>query len=92
MRLPEMFRPILWSYRFQDIDSELHQEDIIINTINYGRLEHWRWMIEHYGKEKIRSILERGLVTEFDRHSRNLAKLVFSVSSFRTGRPTRYVT
>lgn len=81
--LPEMFRPILWSYRFADLDLNRHKAEIIIQTINYGSLKHWRWIIRHYGKEAIRTVLKRRLTTEFNPESRHLAQLLFNVNHFR---------
>ncbi|MFH1354350.1 MAG: hypothetical protein ABIH36_03610 [bacterium] len=79
-RLPEMFRPIMWSYRFEDIDADKHREEIIVNTINFGSLRHWHWLITHYGKKEIHQVLRRRLATEFNPESRNLARLVFGIN------------
>lgn len=81
--LPEMFRPILWSYRFEDMDPQRHKGEIIVNTINYGNLTHWRWIIDFYGRQVIQSVLQGRLITEFNKESRNLAQLIFSVNHFR---------
>ena len=82
---PEMFRPLLWGLRWKDIDIEKDKEDIIVNAVNEGRLDHWRWLIQTYGKDTIRSILERRLETEFHLESRNLAKIIFSANRFSPG-------
>lgn len=82
-RLPEMFRPILWSYQFEDLDPDQHKSEIIVQTINHGSLKHWRWIVQKYGKETIRAVLERRLVTEFNPESRNLAQLLFNLDHFR---------
>lgn len=84
--LPEMFRPIMWSYRFKDIDTDKHREEIIVNTINFGNLQHWHWLIAHYGKKEIHRVLRRRLATEFNLESRNLARLVFGVNHWRYAR------
>lgn len=81
--LPEMFRALMWSYRFEDINLDKHREEIIINTVNFGSLHHWRWLINHYGKKEIRRVLQRRLVTEFNPESRNLARLIFGISEYR---------
>ena len=85
-KLPEKFRPILWSYRFEDMDPDKHKGEIIVNTINYGNLTHWRWIIHFYGKQVIREVLQGRLVTEFTKESRNLAQLIFSINHFRDAR------
>lgn len=82
-KLPEMFRPLLWSYRFSEIDPDLHKNELIVNTMNYGSLDHWRWLLRYYGLTTIRRVLQRRAVTEFTPESRNLARIVFSVKRFR---------
>ncbi|OGY99906.1 MAG: hypothetical protein A3B13_03790 [Candidatus Liptonbacteria bacterium RIFCSPLOWO2_01_FULL_45_15] len=83
---PEMFRPFLWWMRWEDIDIEEDKEDIIVSAINEGALDHWRWLINTYGKDTIRKVLEKRLATEFHPESRNLAKLIFSMSGFQYAR------
>ena len=67
-RLPASFKPLLWSYDFAALDPEMHKKAIIVNTINYGDLTQWRWIIAHYGKEAIREILATlGVESEWNR-------------------------
>ncbi len=88
--VPEMFRPLLWWTRWEDIDAQEDKEDIIVSAVNEGTLLHWRWLIITYGKERIRKVLEQRLASEFHPESRNLARLVFSVSNFRHARGSAY--
>ena len=75
---------------FEDIDADKHRDEIIVQTVNHGNLAHWRWIIECYGKETIRAVLERRLATEFYPEFRNLAQVVFSVNHFRDARGSAY--
>lgn len=84
--VPYSFKPLLWSFRFDDIEPEADKEDIIVNTVNDGALAHWRWIIDRYGRETIRQVLARRLATEFHPESLNLAKIIFGVSSLRYAR------
>jgi hypothetical protein len=84
--LPESFRPLLWSYRFEDIDPDKHKEEIILNTVNYGTLKQWHWIIGYYGKNQIRSVLENRLESEVTPESRHLSRLIFNVKNFRYAR------
>ena len=84
--LPISFRPLLWSWRWRDIDVQRDREEIIVSAINEGSLDHWRWIIKTYGKSEIKKILEKRLVSEFHPESRNLAKILFSLSKFRHAR------
>ena len=47
--LPPLFRPLLWSYDFSNIDADKHRKTIIVHALNYGTLKHWRWIKKHYG-------------------------------------------
>ena len=85
-KLPEFFKPILWSLKWDALDIEKDKEDIIVAAVNEGNLEHWRWIIQTYGKADIRRVLEHRLETEFHRESRNLAKIIFSIPKFRHAR------
>lgn len=85
-RPPKMFRPLLWSLRWEDIDIEQDKDDIIVNSINEGTLDHWRWLSKIYGQRKIRKVLEKHLASEFHPESRHLARVVFSVHAFRHAR------
>jgi len=83
---PEIFRPFMWWTKWEDLDVQEDKEDIIVSAVNEGTLDHWRWIIKTYGREEIRKILQKRLATEFHPESRNLAKLMFSVSDFRHAR------
>lgn len=79
-RLPEMFRPLLWSYRLEAIDPEAHYKEIIINAINYGDLKHWRWIARYYGRERLREVLTTVPVSEFRPRVVKLVGLLFGIS------------
>ena len=81
--LPASLRPLLWGLKWEKLDPEQDAQDIISNVVNEGTLDQWRWIIETYGKERIRGILQNRLFTEFHPESRRLAELIFSVQSFR---------
>lgn len=85
-----MFRPLLWWVKWSDIDVEQDKEDIVVSAINEGTLNHWRWLLNMYGKETIRKILQRRLDSEFHPESRNLAKVIFSIPGFRHARESTH--
>lgn len=76
---PESFRPLLWSLKWEDVDSNKDKPDIILSAVNEGTLEHWRWIIKTYGRETIRETLAKRLATEFHPESRNLANVIFNL-------------
>ena len=80
--LPAFFANVLWSYDFVKIDPEKHKKTIIINSINYGNLKHWRWIANYYGKEIIKEMLEKVSATEIKPRTRRLVSIIFSVKHF----------
>jgi len=83
---PEIFKPLLWSLRWDEIDINEDKEDIIVGAVNEGALNHWHWIIATYGKDEIRHVLGRRLETEFHPESRNLARVIFSIPEFKHAR------
>lgn len=77
--LPEMFRPLLWSYVFEDIDPKEHYKELIVNTINYGDLKHWRWLIDYYGSEQVSKVITTVPFTEFRPRVVKLVSLLFHI-------------
>lgn len=77
--LPEMFRGLMWSYKFEEIDPEEHYHELIVNTINYGDLKHWRWLIQRYGKGYLREVLTTLPITEFRPRIVKLMMLLFGI-------------
>jgi hypothetical protein len=78
--LPADFRQLLWSYDFPKIDPINDKKTIIINTINYGDLKHWRWISAYYGQKKIKQVLITAPATELRPGSLKLASIIFSLN------------
>lgn len=80
--IPEYFKSILWSYDVDRMDSVKEKCTIIVHAINYGDMRHWRWLMQFYGKDAVRDILETVPASSFRPHVRKLAALVFGVKKF----------
>ncbi|OHA48769.1 MAG: hypothetical protein A2806_02945 [Candidatus Terrybacteria bacterium RIFCSPHIGHO2_01_FULL_48_17] len=78
-KLPEFFKPLLWSYDFSRIDPVRERRVIIVNAINYGDLSHWRWLLESYGQDAIRKELVRLRPAELRPQAQRLAALMFDL-------------
>ncbi|MDO8574598.1 MAG: hypothetical protein Q7R86_03135, partial [bacterium] len=61
--LPASFKPLLWSFRWGDVDVQGNKEEIIINTINEGSLDQWRWIVKTYGRGEIKKVLQNRLAS-----------------------------
>lgn len=82
MKLPDYFDEILWSYDSFRLDTEEDRRLIIINTINYGDLEHWKWVSDHYGKDAVKDVLTTVPIDQLRKKVRSLASIVFEVEEF----------
>jgi hypothetical protein len=81
--LPPSFRPLFWSYRFDDLDPDKDKKTIIVQLLNYGTLAHWAWLIEQYGRRDIANVLEHLPASEIRLRTRLLASLFFPITSWR---------
>jgi len=81
-KLPLFFKLILWSYDFNSINIEEDKRVIIINTINYGDLKHWRWIIKNYSKKSVKKILMEIPFTEIRARVAPLVSIIFSINKF----------
>lgn len=82
LTLPDTFRPLLWSYDFSEIDPVRHKKTIIVQTLNYGTLDQWRWLIKSYGREGVREVLAQISASELKPRALGLAALVFRTNRF----------
>jgi len=78
--LPKNFKTLLWSYDISRLDVERDKNRIIINTINYGDLSHWRWLVEMYSAQEIKKIIETTPVSEFRPQALKLISLLLGIS------------
>jgi len=84
-QLPISFRPLSWSYRFEELEPAKDEKTIIVQLINYGSLTHWRWLVRQYGIEDVREVLQSIPATEIKPRTRGLASLLFSIPAWRHG-------
>ena len=80
--MPVSFRPLLWSYDFSKIDEDKDKKTIILSAINYGSLADWHWVVNRYGREEVKRILETVPVTEIKTRAKKLASVIFSINNF----------
>jgi hypothetical protein len=81
--LPDNFRPLFWSYRFDSLDPQRDKKTVIVQLINYGTRAHWGWLVREYGVGAIRRTLRSVPATEINPTTRALASLLFSITIWR---------
>ncbi len=90
-RLPEFFRPLMWSYKFSDVNLEKDQRDIIVNSVNYGDLEHWQWLVKTYGKEPLKKRLANIPFSEFRPGAVKLISLLLNLKKLNYALRSDYI-
>lgn len=77
--LPDSFRPLFWDADFSKIDSGKDEKVVIERIINYGSLSQWRFLVDFYGKEKVKKIVEEMPASAFRPQTLRLAELLLGV-------------
>jgi hypothetical protein len=90
-KLPSFFQSLFWWCDASKLDPARDIRNILVQTINYGDLEHWRWILQRYGKERIRRLLREIPMSEFGRSSLLLAMLIFGVKKMKYASRSSYI-
>ena len=77
-KLPKIFKSILWSYKWGNIDVDESKRRIIINSVNYGDLDHWRWIVDYYGREEVLDVVNSSKEGEVREGAKKLLNLILS--------------
>ena len=83
LKLPIFFKPLFWGYIFNTINPIDDKKLVIVNTLNYGNLKHWKWLVRLYGKTNIKNAVMLIPKSEFRKHVIPLIKLLFGVNEFK---------
>lgn len=79
MRLSKDVIAVLWSYDPRGIDPEKHQKTIIIQVLNWGTKKATDWLFKYYGKKQVAKIASTIPVSEWDKKSLALWKIVLNI-------------
>ena len=81
-KLPDYFEPLFWSHDYLKLDLNQDKKTIIVNTLNYGDLSHWKWIKSYYGEETIKNTAMKIPHTELRARVQPLVQIIFSVPYF----------
>ena len=42
--IPKSLRPLTWGLKWDSLNLEEDKEDIIVNVVNEGTLDQWKWL------------------------------------------------
>lgn len=72
----------MWSYDFDQLDLNRDKQSIVINTINYGNLDQWRWINDYYGLSLLKQTIMSVASTAIRSRVKPLVKLIWSITEF----------
>jgi hypothetical protein len=90
-KIPLFFKPVFWSYKFASIDPNRDKKRVTINTINYGKWQHWTWLFDFYGKKGLKRIIEEIPRTEFREPALKLICLLLGIEKIKYASRSDYI-
>jgi len=90
-KMPHFFKSILWSYDISRIDPQRDIRTIVVQTINYGDWEHWRWLLKKYGKPRLRKLVENIPASEFRPEALALATAILDIKKMKYASRSAYI-
>lgn len=90
-KLPNDFKPLLWSYKFSEIDPKKDKRTIIVNTLNYGNWQQWQWLVKRYGRRYIKEFLINTPMSEFRQRALTLISILLDIKNFKYASRNDYI-
>lgn len=78
--IPSAMRPLFWSYEFEKLDPEKDKRLIIMQVINYGNWEDWKWLLKNYGREEIKKAIQDAPASSFRPQALKLITLLLEAA------------
>lgn len=88
---PSFFRQIFWWGDVSKLNPDKDKQTIAVQIINYGMWKHWQWMINRYGKARLKKIIEETPASEFRPAALALARALFNVKKMRYASRSAYI-
>ena len=91
MRIPEWFQKLYWWGNSSKIDARRNQRVVVVQTINQGNLDQWKWLVQTYGKNELREMIRNIPVSEFRRGALKLISLLLGISKMNYASRNDYI-
>ncbi|MFH1427969.1 MAG: hypothetical protein ABIG60_05610 [Patescibacteria group bacterium] len=90
-KLPLFFKPLFWWCKFESIDPEVSRKLIIVQAVSRGDWEHWNWIINYYGKERLKRIITEIPASEFRQRALKLICLILGIKKLKYASRSDYI-
>ena len=81
--IPSWFKKFYWWGDDSKVDVERDKRTIIVQLINYGGWSHWKWLVQTYGREKLKKIIQEIPISEFRSSALKLISLLLGVKRMK---------
>lgn len=69
MRVPKQMRTLFWNVDFETLDAAKHADFILERVLERGRLADVRWVVVHYGVDRLRRFFRESARPALDRRT-----------------------
>ncbi|MBI2577668.1 MAG: hypothetical protein HYV77_02380 [Candidatus Wildermuthbacteria bacterium] len=83
MKVPQWFQKLYWWGDASKIDTHKHRRTIIVQTINHGNWQQWKWLANAYGKDQLRKIIQEIPRSEFRPRALKLISLLLHIEEMK---------
>lgn len=91
MKVPRWFQKLYWWGNSSKIDVELNQRVVIAQTINRGNWDQWKWLVQIYGRDRLREIISNIPASEFRPGALKLILLLLGISKMNYASRNDYI-
>ncbi|HEY4509923.1 MAG TPA: hypothetical protein VJC15_02985 [Candidatus Paceibacterota bacterium] len=89
--IPKWFRKFYWWGDASKVDLERDTKTIIVQLINHGAWSHWKWLVQTYGKEKLKNIIREIPTSEFRSSALKLISLLLGIEQMKYASRSDYI-
>lgn len=82
--IPAFVHPYLYSYNIDDLDVSRHAGVIIRSILVLGNQQSVDWMKGQYSRDQIREVIEKQIVSDWNRKAMNYWSLIYGVQPKQT--------
>ena len=81
--IPKWFRKFYWWGDASRIDLERDKKTIIVQLVNHGGWDQWKWLVQTYRRETLRKIIQEIPISEFRSGALKLVSLLLGIRQMK---------
>lgn len=89
--IPKWLQKFYWWGDVSKIDLERNKKTIIVQLINYGGWNQWKWLVGTYEKDVLRKIIQEIPISEFRSSALKLISLLLGIKQMKYASRSDYI-